>query len=160
MCSSDLFAGPNGSGKSSIIARVQFGGRSNLLEADAIAARIHASDPRLAAIAADREVLRRTRAYLETRDDFAIETTLSGVWAVKAISRQGREAILCVWFISAWTALSDASNAFASELLRAVIVLRTTTCGAATSEVCLMFNTCLTPSLKPYFTTTRGRSRG
>jgi predicted ABC-type ATPase len=82
-----VFAGPNGSGKSSIIRRVHFAGRDNLLEADAIAVRIHASDPRVAAIAAGREVLRRTQRYLQTRDEFAIETTLSGIWIVRVIGQ-------------------------------------------------------------------------
>lgn len=80
-----VFAGPNGSGKSSILKRLEFAGRGNLLEADAIAVKMHASDPRLAAIAAGRQVLRRTREYLITGDDFAIETTLSGIWAIRAI---------------------------------------------------------------------------
>ncbi len=75
-----IFAGPNGSGKSSIIRRVDFAGRGNLLEADAIAARIHSGDPGKAAIAAGREVLLRTRGYLDSRQDFAVETTLSGAW--------------------------------------------------------------------------------
>jgi predicted ABC-type ATPase len=35
-----IFAGPNGSGKSSLIRQVEFEGRSNLLEPDAIARRI------------------------------------------------------------------------------------------------------------------------
>jgi predicted ABC-type ATPase len=81
-----IFAGPNGSGKSSIIRRVDFAGRGNLLEADAIAIRIDANDPRLASIAAGREVLRRTREYLASGQDFSIETTLSGIWAIRAIT--------------------------------------------------------------------------
>jgi predicted ABC-type ATPase len=35
-----VFAGPNGSGKSSLIRQVEFEGRENLLEPDAIARRI------------------------------------------------------------------------------------------------------------------------
>lgn len=85
-----IFAGPNGSGKSSVIGRVEFLGRSHLLEADAIAGRIHASDPRLAAIAAGREVLCRTQEYIRAGQDFAIETTLSGSWTTSAV-KQARD---------------------------------------------------------------------
>ncbi len=64
---------------------MDFAGRGNLLEADAIAARIHSGDPGKAAIAAGREVLLRTRGYLDSRQDFAVETTLSGAWTMKVI---------------------------------------------------------------------------
>ena len=72
-----VFAGPNGSGKSSINHRLEFEGRDNLLEADAIAKRIDPDNPRQAAVAAAREVIRRTREYLNNRQSFSIETTLS-----------------------------------------------------------------------------------
>jgi predicted ABC-type ATPase len=74
---------------------VDFAGGGDLLEADAIAARIHSGDPRKAAIAAGREVLLRTRGYLDARQDFAIETTLSGAWTMKAI----RQAIERRFFV-------------------------------------------------------------
>jgi predicted ABC-type ATPase len=90
-----IFAGPNGSGKSSIIRRVDFAGRDHLLEADAIASRIHVNDPRLAAITAGREVLRRTQEYLGSGQDFAIETTLSGSWTTRAI----KEALARRFFV-------------------------------------------------------------
>jgi predicted ABC-type ATPase len=80
-----VFAGPNGSGKSSIIRLVDFEGRENLLEADAIAKRLHPCTPRLAAVAAGREVLRRTNEYIQSGQNFAIETTLAGAWTSKAI---------------------------------------------------------------------------
>ncbi len=82
-----IFAGPNGSGKSSIIQRVDFAGRDHLLEADAIASRMHVSDPRLAAMTAGREVLRRTKEYLGSGQNFAIETTLSGSWTTSVIKQ-------------------------------------------------------------------------
>jgi predicted ABC-type ATPase len=72
-----VVGGPNGSGKSSIVCGLEFEGRDDLLEADAIAKRIDPSNPRRAAVAAAREVIRRTREYLENRQSFAIETTLS-----------------------------------------------------------------------------------
>jgi len=80
-----VFAGPNGSGKSSVLARADFEGRENLLEADAIAMRINPKNPQQAAIAAGREMLRRTSEYIRRRKSFAIETTLAGGWTMAAI---------------------------------------------------------------------------
>jgi predicted ABC-type ATPase len=80
-----IFAGPNGSGKSSIIGGVPYAGGDHLLEADAIALRIYPDRPKLAAIAAAREVLRRTQEYLSSGEDFPIETTLSGNWTRLAV---------------------------------------------------------------------------
>ena len=45
-----VFAGPNGSRKSSLIRQVEFEGRQNLLEPDAIARRIRPESPRQAGI--------------------------------------------------------------------------------------------------------------
>lgn len=87
MASLTIFAGPNGSGKSSIIGGGPFAGSDHLLEADAIALRIYPDQPKLAAIAAGREVLRRTQEYLSAGEDFAIETTLSGNWTRLAVTQ-------------------------------------------------------------------------
>ncbi len=73
-----VFAGPNGSGKSSLIRQVDFEGRENLLEPDAVAGRINPELPREAGIAAGRDVLRRTAEYSRRQDNFVIETTLAG----------------------------------------------------------------------------------
>jgi predicted ABC-type ATPase len=80
-----VFAGPNGSGKSSLIRQVEFEGRENLLEPDAIARRIHPELPERAGISAGREVLRRSAEYLRATESFAIETTLAGNWTNDAI---------------------------------------------------------------------------
>lgn len=80
-----IFAGPNGSGKSSIIGGVEFVKSENLLETDAIARQIDAMNPRRVAITAGREVLRRTRQYIDSGQHFAIETTLAGNWTLNAI---------------------------------------------------------------------------
>jgi predicted ABC-type ATPase len=72
-----VFGGPNGSGKSTVIREIEFVGRDNLLDTDAIAKRMDPANPRRAAVAAGREVILRTREYLENRVSFAIETTLS-----------------------------------------------------------------------------------
>jgi predicted ABC-type ATPase len=73
-----VVAGPNGSGKSSILRILQFEGKENLLDTDAIAKEMNPSDPYQAALAAGREVIRRERDFIERGESFAIETTLSG----------------------------------------------------------------------------------
>lgn len=82
-----VFAGPNGSGKSSLIRQVDFEGRDNLLEPDAVALRINPDLPRAAGISAGREVLCRTAEYIEQEESFAIETTLAGNWTNAVITR-------------------------------------------------------------------------
>ena len=91
MPSLTVFGGPNGSGKSSIIRLIDFEGRENILDADAIAKRISPNAPHLAALRAGREVLNRTQEYVRSGTSFAIETTLSGGWIVTAIE-EAREA--------------------------------------------------------------------
>ena len=72
-----LIAGPNGSGKSTLTGSVNFEGRERLLDPDAIARRLNPSNPSAAAIAAGREVLKRTADYIDRGVSFAVETTLS-----------------------------------------------------------------------------------
>jgi predicted ABC-type ATPase len=72
-----VVAGPNGSGKSTLNKALDFEGRENLLDPDAIARRLNPADPSRVAFAAGRETLRRIQAYLEQRVSFAIETTLA-----------------------------------------------------------------------------------
>jgi predicted ABC-type ATPase len=72
--------GANGSGKSSLIRQVEFEGRENLLEPDAIAKRISPDSPQQGGISAGREVLIRAAEYIQSGQSFAIETTLSGNW--------------------------------------------------------------------------------
>jgi predicted ABC-type ATPase len=97
-----VFGGPNGSGKSSIIERVAFEGKHNLLDSDAIAKRLNPNNPGQSAIAAARDVLRRTHAYIEAGQSFAVETTLAGSWiltAIQAALQQGwmvRVVYICV----------------------------------------------------------------
>lgn len=80
-----VIAGPNGSGKSSVIRGLEVEGKANLLEADAIAKGIDPLNPRNAAVAAGREVIRRTREYLQTGRSFAIETTLSSATTIRTM---------------------------------------------------------------------------
>lgn len=72
-----VIAGPNGSGKSTLTRSVYFEGRDRLLDTDTIARRLNLSNPSAAAIAAGREVLKRTADYLNRGVSFAVETTLS-----------------------------------------------------------------------------------
>ncbi len=72
-----VVGGPNGSGKSSVICAQEFEGLESLLNPDIVAKRINPEDPQRAAVAAAREVILKTREYLDNRQSFAIETTLS-----------------------------------------------------------------------------------
>ena len=85
-----VIAGPNGSGKSSVIGQLDYEGRENLLDPDAVAKRIDPKNLQRAAIAAAREVIQRTRHYLRDRQSFAIETTLSGGGVIETM-RAARE---------------------------------------------------------------------
>jgi predicted ABC-type ATPase len=73
-----VIAGPNGSGKSTVRSFVDFEGRERLLDPDVVARELNPLNPAAAAIAAGREILRRTAEYLSQRVSFAVETTLSG----------------------------------------------------------------------------------
>ena len=73
-----VIAGPNGSGKSTFTARLTPEGIENLLDPDAVAKRMDPTDPARAAISAAREVISRTREYLNRGESFVIETTLAG----------------------------------------------------------------------------------
>ena len=101
-----IFAGPNGSGKSSLIRQVQFEGRENLLEPDAIAKRISPECPQQGGISAGREVLSRAAEYIRSAQSFAIETTLSGNWTTSAI----REAWERSFFTTMENRLADILN--------------------------------------------------
>jgi predicted ABC-type ATPase len=72
-----VIAGPNGSGKSTLTRSVDFEGRDRLLDPDTIARGLNPLNPSAAAIAAGREVLKRTADYLNRGVSFAVETTLS-----------------------------------------------------------------------------------
>ena len=71
-------ADTNGSGKSTLTRSFEFAGRDRLLDPDTIARDLNPLNPSAAAIAAGREVLKRTADYLNRGFSFAVETTLSG----------------------------------------------------------------------------------
>jgi predicted ABC-type ATPase len=82
-----IIAGPNGSGKSTLSRSVDFEGRGRLLDPDAIASRLSPLNPSVAAVAAGRDVLKRTAHYLNLGVSFAVETTLSGRGRVDLIRK-------------------------------------------------------------------------
>ena len=81
-----VIAGPNGCGKSTLTRSVDFEGRDCLLDADTIARSLNPLNPPAAAIAAGRDVLRRTRDYLNRGVSFSVETTLASRGRVDLIS--------------------------------------------------------------------------
>ena len=82
-----VIAGPNGSGKSTLTRSVDFEGRDRLLDPDSIARELNPLDPSAAAIAAGRDVLKRTADYLNQGVSFAVETTLSSRGRVDLIRK-------------------------------------------------------------------------
>jgi predicted ABC-type ATPase len=80
-----IVAGPNGCGKSTTIAKLALEGKENLIDGDRIAREMWPDAPDSAAISAGREVIRRTRGYLERRESFVLETTLSSGRTVQLI---------------------------------------------------------------------------
>lgn len=85
-----IVAGPNGCGKSTTIAQLPIEGKENLVDGDRIAREMWPADPDGAAISAGREVIRRTREYLERQESFILETTLSSARTVQLIPEAKR----------------------------------------------------------------------
>jgi predicted ABC-type ATPase len=73
-----VIAGPNGSGKSTLTRFLNFSGKENLFDPDAIAREIAPAEPSGAALSAGRAALERRNECLAKRIDFSIETTLAG----------------------------------------------------------------------------------
>lgn len=82
-----VIAGPNGSGKSTLTQSFEFEGRDRLLDPDEIARSLNPLNPSAAAIAAGRDVLKRTVDYLNRALSFAVETTLSSHGRVNLIHK-------------------------------------------------------------------------
>jgi predicted ABC-type ATPase len=82
-----LIAGPNGCGKSTLTKSMEIEGRERLLDPDAVARDLNPSAPSMAAVAAGREVLKRTADYFSQGLSFAVETTLSGRGRLELITR-------------------------------------------------------------------------
>jgi predicted ABC-type ATPase len=82
-----VIAGPNGSGKSTLTRSFEVEGHDRLLDPDTIARGLNPLNPSAAAIAAGRDVLKRTADYLTGGLSFAVETTLSSRGRVDLIRK-------------------------------------------------------------------------
>jgi hypothetical protein len=125
-----IIEGPNGSGKSTLTRTVEFEGRERLLDPDAIARELNPLNPSAAAIAAGREALERTAAFLNQGLSFAVETTLSSrsrVNLIREAKSRGYETHLA---LLGWAARTDASHAFGTGWRVAAILSRMPTYGA------------------------------
>ncbi len=81
----NVIAGPNGSGKSTLTSSIWFEGNANLIDPDAIARRLSASRPALAAVPAAREAILRCKALLSEHKSFTLESTLAGHGAMSIV---------------------------------------------------------------------------
>lgn len=92
-----VIAGANGSGKSTLTS-----GSPNdfsqfpLLDPDAIANTIRSSDLHAVALTAGRRVLERIESYLEAKQSFAVETTLSGKNYLRTMANAGQRGFQVV----------------------------------------------------------------
>ena len=123
-----VLAGPNGSGKSYFTQQVRDGTRSvdytipPVINPDVIAKRMNPVDPDAAAIAAGREAVGARAAAIAGRQDFAIETTLSGNAELRTID----DAITTGYSVTmTYVALKSAELSLARVLERAVEETRT-----------------------------------
>ena len=82
-----LIAGPNGSGKSTLTEWVDLKDRGLLLDPDAIARIMNPLNPRRAALAAGRDILKRIEECLDRGESLAVETTLSGQTSLALIDK-------------------------------------------------------------------------
>lgn len=82
-----VIAGPNGAGKTTFARRYlsETAGIVHFVNADLIAAGLSPIKPELAAIAAARLVLKEIDRLAELREDFAFESTLSGLTYVRRL---------------------------------------------------------------------------
>jgi predicted ABC-type ATPase len=71
-----IIAGPNGAGKSTLTRL--FTADMPVIDPDAIARTIDPENPESAALAAGRQAIDRSRAYIQSDCSFIVETTLSG----------------------------------------------------------------------------------
>lgn len=73
-----IIAGPNGSGKSTFTRATSEALRIPVIDPDLEARNLQRDNPEGAAIAGGRQAIKRARAYLDSGESFAVETTLSG----------------------------------------------------------------------------------
>lgn len=73
-----IIAGPNGSGKSTFTRSTSEALRVPVIDPDLEARNLQPDNPEAAAIAGGKQAIKRARAYLASKQSFAVETTLSG----------------------------------------------------------------------------------
>jgi len=84
-----IIAGPNGAGKTTFANHFlpNEGACPHFINADLIAAGLSPFDPAAAAVRAGRLMLTEMRRYLEARESFAFESTLSGLTYARQVPR-------------------------------------------------------------------------
>ncbi|MEC0170980.1 zeta toxin family protein [Paenibacillus graminis] len=91
-----VFAGTNGAGKSTISFQMRdYVG--TIIDPDQIAKRINPEDPRSADLSAGREAVKQIRELIGRKENFAIETTLSGSFVLrhmKTAKEQGYKVVM------------------------------------------------------------------
>ncbi|ETT64405.1 hypothetical protein C173_21406 [Paenibacillus sp. FSL R7-277] len=91
-----VFAGTNGAGKSTISFQLRdYVGI--IIDPDQIAKRINPENPRSADLSAGREAVKQIRELISRKEDFAIETTLSGSFVLrhmKTAKQQGYKVVM------------------------------------------------------------------
>ncbi|GIO86100.1 hypothetical protein J25TS5_30320 [Paenibacillus faecis] len=77
-----IFAGTNGAGKSTISLQMrEFIGE--VVDPDQIAIRLNPQNPRSADLSAGKEAIKRIRSLINSKNHFAVETTLSGTFYLR-----------------------------------------------------------------------------
>lgn len=91
-----IIAGPNGAGKTTFARDYlsSIAGLIHFINADLIAGGISPLSPELAALSAGRLVLRELDRLVEAREEFAFESTLSGLQYAKRITAWKRQGYL------------------------------------------------------------------
>lgn len=91
-----VFAGTNGAGKSTISFQMrEYVG--TIIDPDQIAKSINPIDPRSADLSAGREAVKKIRDLIRRKENFAIETTLSGSFVLrhmKTAKEQGYKVVM------------------------------------------------------------------
>jgi len=85
-----IIAGPNGAGKTTLTEKVN-AGRIPVVNPDEIAFKLNSSDVSQVALKAGREAIRQQKAFLVSKKNFVIETTLSGNRELDLISKAQKE---------------------------------------------------------------------
>ena len=91
-----IIAGPNGSGKSTFTRNTKEVLNVPSIDPDEEARKIRPEAPELASVAAGKQAIKLARNYLDNKQSFAIETTLSGNTYLKMM----REAKQKAWVVN------------------------------------------------------------